>query len=415
MNTYKYLARNTKGETKSGKIEANTIDLARFSLRKQGLWVININYSGQVEKDVQAKAKSKESERIFAFLETNIKLKDMVVFSRQFASMIEAGIAMLRVLTVLIEQTENPKLVAYLKEIKADVEQGIPLSESLGKFPKAFDRLYVAMVRAGEAGGVLDQVLNRLATFLEARSRLSHKVQTAMTYPITVISISVIVVWFMLTFILPKFSAIFAGTGSKLPAFTQALIDISNFLRSPYVIFLIGIIWFVFRSLQAWYATENGRYTLDSFVLKIPVFGDIVRKVSVARFTRTFGTLIQSGVPIITALEVVKESANNSVLERVIEDVQRETQEGGQISTQLARSQIFPPMVTQMVSIGEESGELETMLAKIADFYDTEVDNAVESLTALMEPIFIVVLGGIVGAIVVAMYLPIFDVIKQIQ
>jgi len=414
VNSYKYLARNTRGETKTGKIDASDIDLAKFSLRKQGLWVINISYAGKTV-ETAANKEIRQSQKVLGFFEKKIGLKDMVVFSRQFASMIEAGIAMLRVLTVLVEQTENPKLVAYLKEVKTDIEQGVPLSESLSKFPDAFDRLYVAMVKAGEAGGVLDQVLNRLAGFLEARNKLAHKVQTAMTYPITVIGISVVVVWFMLTFILPKFSAIFAGTGGKLPAFTQALIDVSNFLRSPYVILLGVVVWFSYRSLKTWYETESGRYTLDSFILGVPIFGDIIKKVAVARFTRTFGTLIQSGVPIITALEVVKESANNSVLERVIEDVQKETQEGGQISTQLGKSEIFPPMVTQMVSIGEESGELETMLSKVADFYDTEVDNAVESLTALMEPIFIVVLGGIVGSIVVAMYLPIFDVIKQIQ
>ena len=410
MNRYKYLARTAAGQTKSGKIEASSIELAKFDLRKQGLWVMNINYTGTA----QTKAVGTEI-RTTGLFAKKISLRDMVIFSRQFASMIEAGIAMLRVLTVLIDQTENPKLAGYLRQIKVDVEQGVKLSEALGNYPDAFDRLYVAMVKAGEAGGVLDQVLNRLAFFLEARSKLTHKVKTAMTYPVTVLSIASLVVWFMLTFILPKFSAIFTGTGGKLPAFTQALIDVSNFLRSPWVILLVVIIWFTYTTIQSWYKTESGRYTLDSFILRVPIFGDIIRKVAVARFTRTFGTLIQSGVPIITALEVVKESASNAVLEKVIENVQREAEEGGAISTQLGNSNIFPPMVTQMVAIGEESGELETMLEKIADFYDTEVDNAVESLTALMEPIFIVVLGGIVGAIVVAMYLPIFDVIKQIQ
>lgn len=410
MNRYQYLARTTQGQTRSGKIEAPSIELAKFNLRKQGLWVMNMSYLGTAQsKEVGTEIKGNN------FFQKKISLKDMVIFSRQFASMIEAGIAMLRVLTVLIEQTENPRLVAHLKEIKTDVEQGVKLSESLAKFPDAFDRLYVAMVKAGETGGVLDQVLNRLAFFLEARSRLTHKFKTAMTYPVTVLVIAILVVWFMLTFILPKFSAIFAGTGGKLPAFTQALIDISNFLRSPWIIFVLVALWFTYTTIVSWYQTEKGRYTLDSLMLQIPVFGDIIRKVSVARFTRTFGTLIQSGVPIITALEVVKESANNAVLEKVIEQVQKEAEEGGAISTQLGNSEIFPPMVTQMVAIGEESGELETMLAKIADFYDVEVDNAVESLTALMEPIFIVVIGGIVGAIVVAMYLPIFDVIKQIQ
>jgi type IV pilus assembly protein PilC len=411
MNNYKYLARNAKGETKSGLVAATSIDIAKFTLKKQGLWVINIKFAGSAQKGKDSQKKKSG----FNLFEKKIKLKDMVIFSRQFASMIEAGIAMLRVLTVLIEQTESEKLTEYLREIKLDVEQGVPLSESLSKFPDAFDRLYVAMVKAGEAGGVLDQVLNRLAGFLESRSKLAHKVSTAMTYPVTVIAISAVVVWFMLTFILPKFSAIFSSTGGKLPAFTQALIDVSDFIRSPWVVILIVVVWLIYSSVQSWYQTESGRFTLDNLMLNVPIFGDIMRKVAVARFTRTFGTLIQSGVPIITALEVVKESAGNAVLEKVITEVQKETEEGGEISTQLGKSTIFPPMVTQMVAIGEESGELETMLEKIADFYDSEVDGAVESLTALMEPIFIVVLGGIVGAIVVAMYLPIFDVIKQIQ
>jgi type IV pilus assembly protein PilC len=406
MALYTYLAKNAKGQTKHGEIEAASLELARFALKRQSLWVININ---------QTQVGSKKKDEGFRLFAKKINLKDMVIFSRQFAAMVEAGIAMLRVLTVLIEQTENPKLADILRSIKSEVEQGTPLSESMGKYPDTFDRLYVAMVKAGEAGGVLDQVLNRLAGFLEARNKLTHKVKTALTYPITVLIIAVLVVWFMLTFILPKFSAIFAGTGGKLPAFTQALIDISNILRSPWIVVIITFVWFAISSLKTWYQTEPGRFAIDNFILRVPIFGEISKKVAVARFTRTFGTLIESGVPIITALEVVKESANNSVLEKVIEKVQKETEEGGEISTKLGESVIFPPMVTQMISIGEESGELETMLAKIADFYDTEVDNAVESLTALMEPVFIVVLGGIVGAIVVAMYLPIFDVIKQIQ
>lgn len=410
MNNYKYLARTSKGGTKSGTIEANNIELAKFSLKKQGLWVINISSQGSKKAGTKVKKDTGSG-----FFEKKIELRDMVIFSRQFASMIEAGIAMLRVITVLIDQTENPKLAKMLEEVKVDIEQGVPLSESLAKFPEAFDRLYVAMVKAGEAGGVLDKVLNRLAGFLEARSKLTHKVKTAMTYPVSVLIISSVVVWIMLTFILPKFSAIFESTGSELPAFTQLLIDASNFMRSPWILLVGVLVWFGINAIKSWYETDNGRYTLDSLMLKIPVFGDIFRKVAVARFTRTFGTLIESGVPIITGLEVVKESAGNAVLERVVEDIKAETEEGGEISTQLAKSDIFPPMVTQMVAIGEESGELETMLSKIADFYDDEVDTAVESLTALMEPIFIVVLGGIVGTILVAMYLPIFNVIKTIQ
>ncbi len=410
MNSYTYLARDAKGKTKHGEIDASDVSLAKFALRKQGLWVININPLQKSASSAKQKIKTARKGK-----GRKVSLKDMVIFSRQFAAMVEAGIAMLRVLTVLVDQTENPRLAGIIAQVKSDVEQGTPLSESLSKFPDVFDRLYVSMVKAGEAGGVLDQVLNRLAIFLEARSKLQHKVQTAMTYPIAVVSIASVVVWFMLTFILPKFSAIFAATGGKLPAFTQALIDISNVVRSPWMLVIIAGVWLIITSFQTYKKTEGGRKTIDTLVLKIPVFGDIIRKVAVARFTRTFGTLIESGVPIITALEVVKESANNALLEEVVTQVQKEAEEGGELSTKLADSDIFPPMVTQMISIGEESGELETMLVKIADFYDTEVDNAVESLTALMEPVFIVVLGGIVGSIVVAMYLPIFDVIKQIQ
>ena len=412
MNRYSYLARDAKGKTSHGEIDASDASLAKFTLRKQGLWVININQMQIAAAKAAAQGSPKTARKSRG---RKVNLKDMVIFSRQFAAMVEAGIAMLRVLTVMVDQTENPRLGAIIAQVKSDVEQGTPLSESLAKYPDVFDRLYVAMVKAGEAGGVLDQVLNRLAIFLEARSKLQHKVQTAMTYPIAVVSIASVVVWFMLSFILPKFSAIFASTGGKLPAFTQALIDVSNVVRSPWMLVIIAAVWLIITSFQTYYKTPEGRLTIDALSLRIPVFGDITRKVAVARFTRTFGTLMESGVPIITALEVVKESANNAVLEQVIGQVQKEAEEGGELSTKLGESDIFPPMVTQMISIGEESGELETMLAKIADFYDTEVDNSVESLTALMEPVFIVVLGGIVGAIVVAMYLPIFDVIKQVQ
>jgi type IV pilus assembly protein PilC len=404
-NLYRYLARTAKGSIKKGELESESLELAKSTLRKQGLWTMKIS---QIQK--QEKRNSS-----FNLFEKKVTLKDMVVFSRQFAAMIEAGIPMLRVLTVLIDQTESPKFIGILEIIKSDVEQGTPLSESLKKFPETFDRLYIAMIKAGEAGGVLDKVLNRLAGFLEARNKLTHKVQTALTYPVTIVVISVVVVWFMLTFILPKFSAIFESTGGKLPAFTQALIDISNLIRSPWILVIAAFLWLVISTIITWYKTEDGRKFIDSWLLKIPIFGEILKKVAVARFTRTFGTLIESGVPIITALDVVKDSANNAVLESVIEEVKKEAEEGGELSTKLRESVIFPPMVTQMISIGEESGELETMLNKIADFYDTEVDNAVESLTSLMEPLFIVVLGGIVGAIVVAMYLPIFNVIKQIQ
>jgi type IV pilus assembly protein PilC len=404
VKTYKYSARDSKGRIAKGELEASDIAALKNKLRNQGLWLISHNSSQQSLLPF-----------LEGFFDKKIKSKDMVVFSRQFSAMIEAGIAILRVLTVLIQQTENPKLKAILQEIKRDIEQGVPLSESMQKFPEAFDSLYVSMVKAGELGGVLDVVLNRVAGFLESRSKLSNKVRTALTYPASLLIISLLVVWFMLTFILPKFSAIFTSTGGELPAFTQFLINISNVLRSPFILVIIAFIWFAVSYTRSYYQSEEGRLKIDTFSLKIPIFGPILKKVAIARFSRTFGTLIESGVPITTALDVTRTSINNALLESVLIKVKKDIEEGSPISNQLQNSNVFPPMVTQMVAIGEEAGELENMLNKIADFYDDEVDSSVESLTALMEPVFIVVIGAIVGAIVVAMYLPIFNVINQIN
>ncbi len=404
MKSFKYSARDSRGKVSKGEVEALDERSLRNKLRQKGLWLISFSSS---------------DDALFPFLnnifEKKIALKDMVIFSRQFAAMIEAGIAILRVLTVLIDQTENQKLVAILEEVKKDIEQGVPLSESMAKFPEAFDTLYISMVKSGEIGGVLDKVLNRVAGFMESRNKLTNKVKTALTYPVSLLVISFLVVWFMLTFILPKFSAIFDSTGGKLPAFTQALINVSDVLRSPMVLVIIALIWFIASSLISYYKSEEGRLAIDSLLLKIPIFGPITQKVAIARFARTFGTLIESGVAITTALDVTKASIDNALLEQVLVKVKKDIEEGSAISNKLSESDVFPPMVTQMISIGEESGELESMLNKIADFYDDEVDTAVESLTALMEPVFIVVIGGIIGAIVVAMYLPIFNVINQIN
>ena len=307
MKTYKYSARDSKGRIAKGELEATDLAALKNKLRNQGLWLISQNSSQQSLLPF-----------LEGFFDKKIGLKDMVVFSRQFSAMIEAGIAILRVLTVLIQQTENPKLKAILQEIKRDIEQGVPLSESMQKFPEAFDSLYVSMVKAGELGGVLDVVLNRVAGFLESRSKLSNKVRTALTYPASLLVISLLVVWFMLTFILPKFSAIFTSTGGELPAFTQFLINISNVLRSPFILVIIAFIWFAVNYARSYYRSEEGRLKIDTFSLKIPIFGPILKKVAIARFSRTFGTLIESGVPITTALDVTRTSINNALLESVL-------------------------------------------------------------------------------------------------
>lgn len=434
MPTFTYKARDNKGELKESSILADSPDNAKASLKQQGLWVLDIKETSEPqEKNLFGTKKQDEPLEVVKaglkpastnkdssfqnFLEQYqpISLKDMVIFSRQFASMIEAGVAMLRALNVLTEQTQNPRLRKALMQIKYEIEQGSTLSDSLEKHPKIFDRLFISMVRAGEAGGVLDKVLNRLAIFSEERSKLTQQVKAAMTYPVVVMLIGVGVFYAMLTLVLPTFSGLFKSLGSELPAYTKLLVTLSEFLRSWYMLGLIAIIIGIGWSLQKWYGTKDGKYTIDLSMLSVPVLGDILKKVAVARFTRTFGTLTKSGVPIITALEVVKDSADNAVLAKAVEAVQARVQEGGTINGPMSESKIFPPMVTQMVAIGEETGQLENMLEKVADFYDIEVGSAVEGLTSLLEPLMIVTLGGLVGAIVIGMYLPIFTIISKIQ
>ena len=419
MPTFTYKARNTRGELKEASLLADNLDNAKSILKQDGLWVVDIKQINETGSSFQTKKENqkKENATFQNFLEKYqpISLRDMVIFSRQFAAMIESGVAMLRALNVLSEQTGNPRLKKALDQIRYEIEQGSTLSDTLLKHPKIFDRLYIAMVRAGEAGGVLDKVLNRLAGFMEARSKLTQQVKAAMTYPMVVMFIAVGVFYAMLTLVLPTFSGLFTSLGSELPAYTRFLVAISNFLRSWYMLVVIAGIIALVWALKNWYQTKGGKLTLDFTLLNMPVMGDIIRKVAVARFTRTFGTLVRSGVPIVTALDVVKDSADNAVLAKAIEAVMTRVQQGGTISGPLSESKIFPPMVTQMVAIGEETGQLETMLEKIADFYDVEVETAVEGLTSLMEPVMIVTLGGLVGAIVVGMYLPIFTVISKIQ
>lgn len=344
-----------------------------------------------------------------------VKLKDMVVFSRQFSAMIGAGVAMLRALNIMVDQCENPKLKRTLDAVRKGVESGMALSDTMTKHPEVFDKLYVSMVRAGEAGGILDEVLKRLAEFLEARAKLNAKVQSAMVYPSVVMAVAIIVFWAMLTFILPIFQNLFKTVGGELPAYTQFLINLSEFMRSVWMgIFVIAVIAAVW-GIRTWYATEQGRVKIDDFVLRLPIFGDLIKKVAIARFSRTFGTLVRSGVPMLSALDVVRDTAGNAVVSESVDKVQTEVRQGGSISKPLSKDPLFPPMVTQMVAVGEETGRLDEMLEKIADFYDVEVENAVEALTSILEPIMVVGIGGIVGSVVVGMYLPIFTVINQIR
>ncbi|NEQ95371.1 MAG: type II secretion system F family protein, partial [Cyanothece sp. SIO2G6] len=297
--------------------------------------------------------------------------------------------------------------------ISSDVQQGTNLSEAMDKHPQCFDDLYVAMVQAGEIGGVLDEVMNRLSKLLEDTARLNNQIKSAMTYPVAVGVIATTVFIGMTVFLLPTFANIFDELGAELPLFTQIMMNISDFLRTPlYVVGLIGVVAALMFAYKQYYATPAGEVMMDGLFLKMPLFGDLIEKTAVARFCRTFGSLSRSGVPILTALEIVRDTAGNKVIANAVDAARQEIQSGGMISLALQRENVFPVMAIQMISIGEETGEIDTMLMKVADFYEDEVEQAVKALTSIMEPIMIVVLGGMVGSILVAMYLPMFKVME---
>jgi len=410
MVQYNYKARDAQGALVQNFINAESLKNAREQLLEKGYWILEINEVINKKKT----ALDFELDGVFSEI-MGVGLKDLVVFCRQFSALVNSGVAMMRSLTILSIQTENFKLRKILKQIKDDVEQGISLSEAFAKYPNVFDRLFVSMIKAGETGGVLDEVMNRIALFMENRARLSAKVKSAMTYPAVVSVFALIIFFVMLTVILPKFSEIFSRLGSELPAYTQTLINISDFLRSPSIFLLfisLGAVGYGFKKI---YSLENGKYFFDKLFLTIPILGSLLQKLAIARFTRTFGTLIRSGVPILTSLEIVEEASGNAVLAKSVKEVKEEVKQGGMIHKPLERCNIFPPMVTSMIAIGEETGELDLMLSKIADFYDAEVEAGVEALTSLLEPLMMVFLGGMVGAVIVGMYLPMFKIFDAIK
>ncbi len=400
MPTYVATGRDTTGRTRREKVVAATPGEARTMLKERGVFIDSI-----------------KQDRTFSFNLDDIKtslaqvsVKDKAVFSRQFAALVSAGVGLVRGIGILGEQCPNPKLKKALMAINADVQQGNNLSDSMRKHPASFDLLYVSMVQAGEVGGVLDEVLNRLAKLLEDLNRLQNQIKSAMAYPVTVGVLAVTIFIGMTVFLLPIFENIFTELGAELPAFTQFMINISRFLRNPVLVFLTiaGFIVAGFAYRQ-YYKTRVGRETIDRLYLKLPLFGDLVQKSATARFCRTFGSLSRSGVPILTALEIVRDTSGNQVIANAIEEARAEIQTGGMISLALQKHQVFPVMAIQMISIGEETGELDQMLMKVADFYEDEVEQAVKALTSIMEPLMIVFLGGMVGSILIAMYLPIFS------
>ncbi len=397
MPFFVYKAKNRAGRKVKGELEAPTIEMAENSLQRRGYTEIKI------------RPKPKD---IFegTFLEAKVKARDMVVFSRQFATMIQSGVPILQSLQILSEQTENPKLKRKLYEIKNDVEAGSSLYDALSKHKDVFDELYINMVNAGETGGVLDVVLERLAGYIEKAASLKSKVKGAMIYPAIVVSVAVIVITIILVFVIPTFEKMFADFGAALPLPTQIVIAISRWVKANIFYLFGGIIGFVVGFRILYKRSEKVKIVVDRWILFLPVFGPLLRKVAVARFSRTFSTMISSGVPILYALDIVAKTAGNKTIELGVLEAKKSISEGQSLSQPLEDTGVFPPMVIHMISIGESTGALDSMLQKIADFYDDEVDVAVSALTSMIEPLMIVFLGVVIGGLVISMYLPIFKI-----
>jgi type IV pilus assembly protein PilC len=397
MPKYSWEARSKSGSVQKGVMEASSAALVEAQLKKYGLTGITVKEEG---KKFALKLPGLGGG-------AKIETKDLVVFTRQFATMIDSGLPLVQCLDILASQQENKTFKVILYKVKEDVESGSTFADALGKHPKAFDQLYVNLVAAGEVGGILDTILNRLAAYIEKAMKLKKQVKGAMVYPMTIMSIAVIVVGVILVFVIPTFAKMFADFGGELPLPTKIVIALSNYLKK-YIIVMIGAFFAIRYAFAKYYATPNGKKIIDRLALKAPVFGPLIRKVSVAKFTRTLGTMISSGVPIMDGLEIVAKTAGNKIVEEAIYKVRQAISEGKTMAEPLAASGVFPPMVVQMISVGEATGAMDAMLNKIADFYDDEVDDAVGALTSMMEPLLMVFLGVVVGGLVVAMYLPIF-------
>ncbi|MGB3693264.1 MAG: type II secretion system F family protein [Spirulinaceae cyanobacterium] len=403
MPTFIVDVQDAAGNATKEKVDAVSEEQARSILQNRYPLVLKVKKAG-INLDLSS----------IEQLITSVSVKDKAIFSRQFAAMVNAGVAMVRCLGVLADQCSNSKLKKSLLAISKDVEQGNDLSSAMAKHPECFDHLYVSMVQAGETGGVLDEVLNRLSKVLEDIARLQNQIKSAMAYPVVVGALAIIIFLAMTMFLIPVFAEIFEDIGTELPLLTKIMLEISKFLRSwKIVIPFIAVIVFVFVFRQ-YYKTPIGRLQIDKLKLKIPIFGDLVEKSAVARFTRVFGTLTRSGVPILSSLEIVRDIAGNQVIANSIDSARAEIQQGGMISLALQKDNVFPLMAVQMISIGEETGELDAMLMKVADFYEDEVEQAVKALTSILEPIMMVVLGGMVGTILLSMYLPMFKVFEDL-
>jgi type IV pilus assembly protein PilC len=395
MPVYVWTGKNRSDVTQKGEIEAVSEEAVKAQLLRQKITPTKI------------KIKPKDLFANVAFLQPKVKEHDVIIFARQFSTMIDAGLPIIQCLDILYAQQSNVTFQKLLKNIKESVEGGATLAEALKKFPKQFDNLFVNMIAAGEAGGILDAILRRLAAYMEKAAKLKAQVKGAMTYPIVTLIIAVVVLAVILVFVIPVFEEMFADFGGELPAPTQIVVAMSDMVKTKIVYIIVGLILFVI-AFKKFHSTQKGRDVVDDLLLRIPVFGGLLRKVAVAKFTRTMGTMLASGVAILEALDIVAKTAGNRTVEKAIYNVRSGIAEGRTMADPLGESGVFPPMVCQMIGVGESTGALDAMLEKIADFYDEEVDQAVENLTALIEPFMLVFLGVTIGGLVVAMYLPIF-------
>jgi type IV pilus assembly protein PilC len=405
MSTFAYVGRTRQGAVKKGELSAKTRDEAVDQLRRQQVVVTSLE------------EKSGKAGKLNFSLGRGLTDKDLVVFTRQFGTMINAGLPLIQCLDILSTQSENKVLRETVADVKNSVEAGSTFSDALKKHPKIFDELYTNMIHAGEVGGLLDTILTRLAKHIEKAMKLKGQIKSAMVYPTAIIGVAVIVISVLMVWVIPVFAQMFLEMSSGkigLPGPTQLVINISNFFQSYWYVMggaLVGMI----MAIKRYYGTVNGRVVIDRLLLKIPIIGDLIRKASVAKFTRTLGTLITSGVPLLEGLSICAKTSGNKVIEEALMNARVSISGGKTISEPLAKCNVFPKMVTHMIAVGESTGALDAMLGKIADFYEDEVDQAVETLTSLLEPIMMVVLGTIIGFIVIAMYLPIFTMAQAIQ
>jgi type IV pilus assembly protein PilC len=402
MPVYLWTGKNKQNKTQKGELEAHSEDAVRAHLTRLKITPTKI------------KPKPKDLFENVAFMQPTVKEADIIIFCRQFSTMIDAGLPIIQCLDILYAQHENKTFKKMLKEIKSNVESGQTFAEALKKYPKYFDDLFVNMISAGEAGGILDTILRRLSAYMEKAAKLKAQIKGAMVYPIVTMVIAAIVVGVILVFVIPVFEEMFAGMGGSLPGPTKFVVGISRFAKGNIHWIILGIIAFIF-AFKRFYKTTKGQAIVDDLILRLPVFGPIIRKAAVAKFTRTMGTMLGSGVAILDSLEIVAKTAGNKTIEKAVFETRSAIAEGRTMADPLSESGVFPSMVCQMIAVGESTGALDAMLTKIADFYDEEVDQAVENMTTLIEPFMLVFLGVIIGGLVVSMYLPIFKMAAAID